>query len=51
VEFASVVSAVECSVDVQCTMARRAADVPDDQRIVLRLGINLGDVIADGDDI
>ena len=32
-------------------MARRAADVPEDQRIVLKLGINLGDVIADGDDI
>ena len=51
VKFASAVSAVECAVDVQRTMARRAADLPEDQRIVLSLGINLEDVIADGDDI
>ena len=51
VEFSSVVAAVECAVDVQRAMARRNADIPEDLQIVMRLGINLGDVIVDGDDI
>ncbi len=51
VEFPSVVDAVECSVVVQRGMADRNADVPEDRRIELRIGINLGDVIVDGDDI
>ena len=51
VEFSSVVDAVECAVAVQRGMAVRNAGVPEDTRIVLRIGINLGDVIVEGDDI
>jgi TolB-like protein/class 3 adenylate cyclase len=50
-EFPSVVDAVRCAVETQRGMADRNAGVADDQRIVLRIGINLGDVIIDGDDI
>lgn len=48
VEFSSVVDAVRCAVDVQ---SQTGADNPDGDRIVLRIGINLGDVIVEGDDI
>ena len=51
VEFASVVDAVQCAVDIQKGMAERNADEPDDRRIVFRIGVNLGDVIIEGDDI
>jgi adenylate cyclase len=51
VEFASVVDAVRCAVDVQRGMAERNTDVPPDRRIEFRVGINLGDIIIDGDDI
>jgi class 3 adenylate cyclase len=51
VEFASVVDAVTCSVAIQRGMITRNADVPEDKRIVFRVGINLGDIIVDGDDI
>lgn len=51
VEFGSVVSAVECAADVQRAMAARNATVGEEERIELRIGINLGDVIVDGDDI
>jgi adenylate cyclase len=51
VEFASVVEAVGCAVEIQRGMVARNADVPDDRRIDLRIGINLGDVIVDDDDI
>ncbi|MGI9522594.1 MAG: adenylate/guanylate cyclase domain-containing protein [Hyphomicrobiaceae bacterium] len=50
-EFASVVDAVACSVDVQNGMAERNANAPEAQHIVFRIGINLGDVVIDGDDI
>jgi class 3 adenylate cyclase len=50
-EFASVVDAVRCAVEVQRGMADRNADTPEDKRITFRLGINLGDVIAEQDDI
>ncbi|MDH3739020.1 MAG: guanylyl cyclase [Alphaproteobacteria bacterium] len=50
-EFASVVDAVKFSVDVQHAMAVRSIDVPEDQRIIFRIGINIGDIIVDGDDI
>jgi len=50
-EFASVVDAVRCAVDVQREMAERNADVPPDHRIELRMGINVGDIIRDGRDI
>ncbi len=50
-EFASVVDAVRCAVEVQEGMAARTAGQPEDRRIVFRIGVNLGDVIVDGDDI
>jgi len=50
-EFASVVDAVRCAAEVQRGMIDREPDLPDERRIRLRIGINLGDVIADGDDI
>jgi TolB-like protein/class 3 adenylate cyclase len=51
IEFASVVDAVRCAVDVQREMAERNAAVPVERRIELRIGINLGDIIKDGRDI
>ena len=51
VEFASVVDAVRCAVEVQREMAERNTDVPAETRIEFRVGINLGDIIIDGDDI
>ncbi len=51
VEFASPVKAVRCAIDVQHGMADRNADVPKEQRIEFRIGINLGDVIVEDGDI
>jgi class 3 adenylate cyclase/TolB-like protein/Tfp pilus assembly protein PilF len=51
VEFSSVVDAVECAVALQRGMDGRTRNVSDDRRITFRMGINLGDVIIDGDDI
>jgi len=51
VEFASVVDAVACAVAVQQGMPTRNADTPEDKRIVFRIGVNLGDIVIDGDDI
>jgi adenylate cyclase len=50
-EFASVVEAVRCAVEVQSGMHSRNADVAEHQRISLRIGVNLGDVIAEPEDI
>jgi class 3 adenylate cyclase/pimeloyl-ACP methyl ester carboxylesterase len=50
-EFISVVDAVRCAVDIQRGMVKRNADTSADKRIEFRIGINLGDVIIDGDDI
>jgi adenylate cyclase len=50
-EFASVVDAVRCAVEVQREMAERNGDVPPDHRIEFRMGINVGDIIRDGRDI
>ncbi len=50
-EFGSVVEAVECAVEIQGTMAERNAAVPEERRIQFRIGINVGDVIVEGDDI
>lgn len=50
-EFDSVVSAVECALALQRGMADRNADVPEDAQLILRIGIHLGDVIVEGDDI
>src|SRR5271166_2650026 len=51
VEFRSVVDAVRCAIEVQNAMVERNAGVPEDRRIVFRIGIHLGDVVeeADGD--
>jgi adenylate cyclase len=51
VEFRSVVDAVRCATDVQNAMIERNAGLPDDQRIVFRIGVHVGDVVeeADGD--
>ncbi len=50
-EFTSVVDAVNWAVEVQAKVAELSAEEPDDHRIEYRVGVNLGDVIADGDDI
>jgi adenylate cyclase len=50
-EFASVVDAVRCAVEMQRGMAERNADIPPEERIEFRVGINLGDVIAEEHDI
>jgi hypothetical protein len=50
VEFASVVDAVRCAVEVQQAMPERDMGIGADSRIELRIGINLGDVILEGDD-
>jgi adenylate cyclase len=51
VEFPSVVSAVACAAAIQRGMREHNADVPKDRRIEFRIGVNLGDVIVEGDDI
>ena len=51
VEFPSVVDAVRCAVEIQRAMVDRNAAIPDDKRIAFRIGVNLGDVIADGNDV
>jgi adenylate cyclase len=51
VEFASVVDAVRCAVEVQQAMPERNTGVGADKRIELRIGINLGDVIVEGGDL
>jgi TolB-like protein len=51
VEFPSIVAAVECAVAVQKLMAERNADLLEDRQMRFRIGINLGDVLIEGDDI
>ena len=51
VEFSSVVNAVECAAEIQRDMRVRNADVAEDRRIEFRIGVNLGDVIVDDDDL
>ena len=50
-EFASVVDAVRFAIEVQCAMRERNASVPEDRRILYRIGINIGDIIVEGEDI
>jgi adenylate cyclase len=50
-DFPSVVEAVQCAVDIQESMIGREPDMPNERRIRLRIGINLGDIIVDGTDI
>jgi len=51
VEFGSVLDAVRCAAEIQRAMIDRNADVPEDKRISFRIGINLGDVIVEPEDI
>jgi TolB-like protein/class 3 adenylate cyclase len=51
IEFPSVVDAVECAVAVQAVMAERNDAVPHERRMHYRIGINLGDILIEGDDI
>jgi class 3 adenylate cyclase/pimeloyl-ACP methyl ester carboxylesterase len=51
VEFASVIDAVVCAVNIQRSMAKRNAGILPERKIVFRIGINVGDIIIDGDDI
>src|SRR5438067_12294347 len=51
VEFASVVHAVQCAVEMQQAMEARKAALPEPRRVALRIGINLGDVIIEGNDL
>src|SRR5438132_10163537 len=50
-EFASVVDAVRCAAELQRAMADRDLDLAEERRLRFRIGVNLGDVIADGGDI
>src|SRR5689334_16707502 len=50
-EFPSVVDAVECAMAVQAVMAQRNEGVPADRQMLFRIGINLGDILLEGDDI
>jgi len=50
-EFASVVDAVRCAGEIQRAMADRDVDLAEERRLRFRIGVNLGDVIADGDEI
>ena len=51
IEFASVVDATRCAMDVQRGMSERNVSVPRDKRLEFRIGINVGDVIIEDDDI
>jgi adenylate cyclase len=51
VEFASAVDATQCAVEVQKEMAERNSIIPEDRRVELRVGINVGDIIVDGNEI
>src|SRR5271165_7379093 len=50
-EFPSVVAAVECAILIQKMMAERNAPLPEAKRVLYRVGVNLGDVLIEGDDI
>src|SRR5262249_60358723 len=50
-EFGSAVNAVQCGLDVQERMAAVNASLPETQRVVWRIGINLGEVVVEGDDL
>ena len=51
IEFGSVVDAMRCAVAMQREMARRDTGVPEDHRITFRIGVHMGDIVIDGDDI
>src|SRR5205814_3776895 len=51
VEFGSAVNAVACAADLQQAMAATNAALPEEQQMVVRIGVNLGDVMIEGDDL
>jgi TolB-like protein/class 3 adenylate cyclase len=51
IEFPSIVSAAECALAIQRMMAERNADLPEMRRFVYRVGVHLGDVLVEGDDL
>lgn len=51
VEFPSIIEAVQCAVEIQRAMPQREAEIPDDHKISYRIGINLGDIVVEEDDI
>ena len=51
VEFPSIVAAIECALEIQAAMAKAEPNLPDTKRIRYRIGVNLGDVIVEGEDI
>ena len=51
IEFASAVEAVRCAVELQRALTEHEADQPEDRRITYRIGINVGDIVIEGDDI
>src|SRR5712664_2919571 len=50
-EFASVVNAVQCAVEIQTTLKAENTNIPPDRRMEFRIGVNLGDVMLDGEQI
>ena len=50
-EFASVVNAVQCAVEIQTTLKAENANLPPERRMEFRIGVNLGDVMVDGEQI
>ena len=51
IEFASAVHAVQCAVDFQAAIAAANESLPEEKKVIFRVGINLGDVVVEGDDI
>jgi class 3 adenylate cyclase len=51
VEFASAIDAVRCAIEIQRGMVKRNLNIPPEDRIEFRIGINVGDIIKDGNDI
>lgn len=51
IEFPSAVDALRCAIDIQAGIAARNADIPEDRQLILRIGINVGDVVANGEDL
>ncbi|MEP3047604.1 MAG: adenylate/guanylate cyclase domain-containing protein [Roseibium sp.] len=51
IEFSSVIEAVQCAVDIQNELSMKNADLPDSTKMEFRIGLNLGDIMIEGDDI
>ena len=51
IEFPSAVEAIQCAVEIQHLIGDRNADVPEENRVTYRIGINIGDIVVEDDDI